>query len=93
MPVVKNELEGEAPTEPHLAYLYNGETGEWAALAPGTYMAIIEDPKRPDGTIPVILAKVSRKRITFICACGKQGCTRQAKFNAVWTGHHPHTER
>lgn len=91
MTIVKHAWIGEPPKDPHLGILTD-ESGEATAIPPGALMYIIENPAKPDGVIPLILMKVSRKRLTFKCGCNKPDCTRMVKFEGKWTGFHPSSE-
>lgn len=79
---------GEAPVGNHLGLLLRD--GEMLAIPQGAHMAIITDPTRADGVTPLVLFKVSPKRLVFRCACGKERCTRVLTFAASQTGYHPY---
>jgi hypothetical protein len=95
-PHVDHALVGDAPKDakgelvPHLALRM--DQGAFLAVPPGAMLAIVENPERYDGVIPVILLKVSRKELVFRCGCGNGSCTRVGKFKAIWKGVHPHRE-
>ena len=92
MPEVRNQLEGDAPTQPHLA-LWFGDDGSWMAIPPGATIAIIEDPERSDKIFPMVLAKVSLKKIIFVCRCGDPGCNVNYAYSVSKTGHHSPAKR
>jgi hypothetical protein len=90
----------EAPAQPHLSWLVQPDEDsppEAMAIPVGSYIAIVISPKlgingeapEKGGVIPLILAAVSKTRLTFKCACGQKACTRTAKFDAKWSGIHP----
>ena len=91
MTIIKHDWIGEPPSEPHLGILTD-ESGDVTAIPPGAILYLIENPAKYDGVIPLVLLKVSRKRLTMRCGCGKKGCSRQVKFEAKWTGTHPRPE-
>lgn len=88
MPYVPKELQGIAPVQPHLALLTD-EHGGVTAIPPGATIFIIEDPTKLDRIFPMILAKVTRRSIHFICGCGK--CRRTYVYTLSSAGGH-HTQ-
>lgn len=87
MPVVKSDLIGDAPTEPHLVLITGQDEG--MAIPVGAAMCIVENVNNVNGgVVPLVLLKVSKTRLTFRCACMQKGCTRAVKFEAKWSGHH-----
>lgn len=82
-------LGAAAPKRPHLG-LVIGEAAapETLAIPPGANMAIIIDPSKPDGVVPLVLIDVSIKSLVFRCGCGQADCTRVVTFKAKWTGFH-----
>lgn len=88
MPIVKSDLIGDAPKEPHLVLMTGQDEG--MAIPPGAVLCIVESALKVNGgVVPLILKKVSKTRLTFRCACMQKGCTREVKFEAKWLGAHP----
>ncbi len=88
MPIeIRHDIEGEPPVGAHLAVLTD-DTGHAMALPVGCTMYIIEDPTRADKTFPVVLARVNRRVIEFLCACGNPSCTRKYRFVNNVSGWH-----
>lgn len=77
MPFEPSHLEGAAPGAPHLA-VYTDETGAVLAIPPGARMLLVEDPRRMDSIHPLVLKKVSRRALVFLCGCGR--CNREYTF-------------
>lgn len=92
MPIVKSNIEGDAPSEPHLA-LYTDESGLATAIPPGATLFLVEDPSRADKVFPMILLSVSKKALLFACACGDASCTRKYKFVNNVSGMHAPKKR
>ncbi len=92
MPIIRSQIEGVAPTEPHLAVVRN-QSGQVLALPVGSQMFIITDPTHLEGVIPVILVKVQTKYITFRCNCGQAECTRVLQYRVKAMGHHPQSKK
>lgn len=90
MPIERSHLEGEAPSEPHLLILVGaeGEVGMWTALPRGASITLVEDPSKADKIFPMVLYKVSRKALDFVCACGQTSCNRRIRFVANVSGWH-----
>lgn len=91
MPVIREELSGKAPDQPHLGVLRRGDV--MLAMPPGSNMFIVTDPTRPDGVLPLLLVKVTEKAITFRCNCGESSCTRVLQYRLKATGWHPQSKR
>lgn len=77
MPFEPKAIEGMAPGVSHLA-VYVDKDGGVMSIPPGARMLIIEDPRKLDSIFPLILKKVSRRTITFLCGCGR--CNREYVF-------------
>lgn len=92
MPLVRHTWEGEQPIGGHLAYLAD-PNGLFVALVPGTQMLLIEDTNRADKIFPVVLAKVSRRKLIFHCACKDPRCTRTYSFECKASGWHHQQQR
>lgn len=92
MPIIRQELSGEAPTEPHLGVIRNAR-GEMLAMPPGSQMFIVTDPTRADGVMPLLLIKVNPKYLTFHCNCGQAECTRVLQYRVKAMGHHPQSKK
>ena len=80
MPFEPSHLEGPAPGVPHLA-VYTDTSGAVMAIPPGARMLIIEDPQKMDSVFPLVLKRVSRRAIVFLCGCGR--CNREYVFRLV----------
>jgi hypothetical protein len=87
MTLKRSNLQGEIPTKPHLALQIS--ESEIVALPIGSKFFIVNDPNRADKTIPVFLADVGERSLTFRCNCGKPGCSRVLKYTRTVTGVHP----
>lgn len=90
MPIqIRSDIEGDVPNEPHLALLTD-DTGLATAIPVGATLYIVEDASRADKVFPVVLAKVSRRAIVFVCACGEPNCNRTYRYvNNVQGWHKP----
>lgn len=86
MPFVPDEA-ANVPSEPHLGLQV--KDGTITAIPKGATMAIIMDPTRVDGVIPLVLLKVTAKALYFRCACGRDGCSLRLTYRASRTGYHP----
>lgn len=95
MPVERLHYEADAPDEPHLLILtgMEGTQGLWTALPPGANLTLVEDPSKMDKIFPMVLAKVSRKALDFVCACGQPNCNRRIRFVANVSGWHSEKQR
>lgn len=87
MPFEPKSLEGKVPDGAHLAVLTD-ESGLFTAIPPGATVLLVEDPSRMDRVFPMILAKVNRRTMEFICGCGEQGCTRRYVYKLLSGGGH-----
>ncbi len=92
MPFVKWDIEGEPPDQPHLGLLTDN-SGAAIAIPPGATMYLILDPSRADKVIPLVLFKVSLKKLEFLCACGNRKCSKRYVFVAQNKGFHPPEKR
>ena len=88
MPILENKLGEAAPKEGHIAWVKTMD-GEAEAFGPGMFAFIVPDPTRMDKAIPVILEKVTRDVIQFMCGCNQPGCTRRLSYKLRVAGHHP----
>jgi hypothetical protein len=79
----------ETPTEPHLGFVTDISKMEYTAVPPGALMAIITDPTKPDGILPLLLTKVSERKLSFKCACGQPKCSAEFEYVIKVSGHHP----
>ena len=77
------------PDTPCLGLLVNGDTGETIRIPPGATMFVITNPRRVDGVIPLLLAKVTEKALYFRCGCRRPNCTRVITYAASKRGQHP----
>lgn len=77
----------KAPKKAHLAIMH-GDTGMWDGIPVGTKIAIIEDPTRSDGIIPLILVGVSKKHLDFLAYSSDGSSKRHVRFTANWSGEH-----
>ena len=87
MPFEPKSLEGDVPAGAHLAILTD-ESGLFTAIPVGATVLLVEDPSRMDRVFPMILAKLSRTKMEFICGCGEQGCTRRYAYKLLGGGGH-----
>lgn len=86
---------GTAPAKAHLA-LQTGAIGDPAgllAIPPGAHLFIIEDPRRADTIIEVILEKVEFENHVFkglrcVAYSKSDKTTRRLYLTAAWTGKH-----
>lgn len=79
--------EVKAPKEPHLAVLIDDGTGPaMVALQVGTMIAIVTDPTKVDGVIPLVLAKVTKEHVDFFAYTRNRASTRAVRFKADWQG-------
>lgn len=74
--------------KPHLAVVKD-ELGGALGIPVGATLLVVIDPTRPDGVTPWILAKVTNKKLTLLCACGNAECTRVLTYAASIKGSHP----
>ncbi len=72
------------PKEPYLAVHTYG--GSIQAFPIGCTMFVMVPGEHP---VPLMLAKVTEKTITFRCLCRQPNCTRVMKYSRTVTGHHP----
>lgn len=86
MPFVPNDG-GKAPKGAHLGLLMNDST--FTGIPVGATLAVITDPTRQDGIMPMILTKVTLKALHFRCACRRVGCTRKMIYRLSAEGLHP----
>ena len=64
MPIERRDLEDTGPSEPHLALLVDAP-GMRLAIQPGASLWIVEDKNRQDRIYPLVLKKVSVKKLVF----------------------------
>lgn len=67
MPLEPRNEEMEGPDEPHLA-LMQGAAGMMIAIPPGASLWFVEDKTQQDKIFPLILKKVSIKKLVFLMA-------------------------
>lgn len=72
------------PKDPYLALHTGG--GALLAIPRGATMFICVPGEHP---IPLMLAKVTEKTITFRCMCRQPNCTRVMRYGRTVTGYHP----
>lgn len=77
----------DAPVGTHLGLMV--KDGTMIAIPRGAQMAIITDPERVDGVLPLVLVAVSNNTLKFRCACSNPKCTQVLTFKATRTGFHP----
>ncbi len=61
-------------------------------IPPGADLWLTEEFGNDAVTFPLLLSKVSRKRIEFRCACRTPGCTRRVVYEAKVFGAHAKKE-
>ena len=64
VPLKPSHLEGAVPTQPHFA-LMTDEGGQRMAIPPGASLWLVEDATQLDKVFPLVLKKVSIKKIVF----------------------------
>lgn len=64
MPLKPSEHEGFAPSQPHLALMLD-ESGMMTPVVPGTSVWLVEDATQQDKIFPLVLKKVSLKKLVF----------------------------
>ncbi len=64
MPFIPAQTEAKAPEGGHFALLYS-ETGARLAIRPGASLWLVEDPSQADKIFPLVLKKVSVKKLIF----------------------------
>lgn len=83
-----NDDETQVPTGPHLVLVTSMNPPTGTPIEVGAKMFIVMDPNKPDGILPVFLAKVSWKEIAFRCNCGNPSCTSVLRYRCHKEGHH-----
>lgn len=86
---------GDAPTKAHMA-LQTGAIGDPAgilAIPEGSHLFFIEDPRRADTVIEVILEKVvfdnhHLKEVRMVAFSKSWKTTRRLHLTAAWSGKH-----
>jgi hypothetical protein len=64
VPIEKRDLEAAGPNAPHLALLMD-DAGMRLAIPPGASLWLVEDKNRQDKIFPLVLKKVSVKKLVF----------------------------
>lgn len=80
------KVTGEFPKGGFLMALYG--VGKAMPLPRGATLFIVEDAEDDSTWVPVVIDKISRKKLTFRCACGKPSCTRVMTYNLTVQGRH-----
>lgn len=76
----------DAPTKPCLGVFSKSMT--IMPIPPGAVMAVVMDASKNE-IYPMVLRKVSLKKLEFQCACGSPDCTRTITFATSMRGMHP----
>jgi tRNA A37 threonylcarbamoyladenosine synthetase subunit TsaC/SUA5/YrdC len=83
MPKVDSPLYGaDAPKEPHLALMF--KEGEFVAIPVGAMMALVTDPTKADGVLPLVLAKVSKNALEFVIPAASDKHQKRVTFVAKY---------
>ena len=64
VPLKPSHLEGAVPTQPHFALMMD-DSGTRLAIPPGASLWLVEDASQMDKIFPLVLKKVSLKKIVF----------------------------
>lgn len=61
-------------------------------IQPGADLWLTEELGNDAKTFPMLLSKVSRRKLEFRCACRTPGCTRRVTYTVAAFGIHPQKE-
>lgn len=91
MPIDQTQVPGqipdaELPKGPVLAIMR--KDGQFMPLPMGTVMAVVGDVTNPATIYPLVLTKVSLKKLTLACACGDPSCSKIVEATFSRSGLH-----